>query len=106
MNDISQGMLTPARFMADEKAARAREDQLEVMAEREAAEYFDDCETGDNTEWALYDIDESAESLISVWAILEGREESAEKVALIRAIIRKLMRAAAESHAAQVMSRR
>lgn len=78
--------------------AGAKQDKIE-------AAYFDDAERGISQEWALYDIAASAESLIAMWGILEGREESGEKVAFIREIIRKLMRAAAEHHAEQVMGR-
>lgn len=99
-------MQNPARFFADEKGAKAREDRLEEMAEREAAEYFDDCETGDNTEWAHYNIDESVDALQAIWRVLEMDEEPLERVALAREICRGVMRHAAISHGSQVVANR
>lgn len=95
-----------ARFMADEKAAKVREELLEVACEREAAEYFDDCETGDNTEWQQYDQDESCDALLAIWRVLNMKEEPLERVALAREICLGVMRHAANSHGGQVVANR
>lgn len=99
MNDM-------ARFMADSVGDRLRAEMHEKLAEREAAEYFDGCETGDNTEWAQYDQDESADALQAIWNVLNMKEEPLERVALAREICRGVMRHAANCHAEQVTARR
>lgn len=99
MNEMSQ-------FMASEKQARAREDEIEVMAERESFEYFDSCERGDCDEWAQYDTDESADALQAIWRVLNMKEEPRERVALAREICRGVMRSAANHHSNQVTARR
>lgn len=102
MND----MQNPAQFFADEKAARVREELLEVACEREAVEYFDSCERGDCDEWAQYDTDESADALQAIWRVLNMKEEPLERVALAREICRGVMRNAANSHGGQVIANR
>lgn len=91
-----------AQFMASEKQAKELEERLEAIAEREAAEYLDDCETGDNTEWAQYDDYVSAVALQAIWLALNAKEDPMERVALARDVCRGVMIYAANSHAAQV----
>ena len=98
--------MSMSQFMADMKDAMGRQVALEVEAEREADRYFDDCETGDNTEWATYDVDESADAVLAIWRVLNLYEASAERVALAREICTGLMRKVANHHANQVTSRR
>lgn len=100
MND----MQNPAQFFADEKAARIREDLLEAACEREAAEYFDDCECGTNDEWAHYDQDETADAMQAIWNVLNMKDEPLERVALAREICRGVMRNAANHHGGQVVA--
>lgn len=97
MNNMSQ-------FMADEKSAKVREELLEVACEREAAEYFDSCETGDCDEWAQYDTDESANALQAIWRVLNMKDEPLERVALAREICRGVMLNAANSNGRQVIA--
>ena len=95
-----------AKFMGDENAAKWRELELEYEEEKEAARYFDACELGDNTEWATYDVDESADAVLAIWRVLHLPECAVERVALAREICVNLMRHAANHHANQVTSRR
>mgnify|MGYP001559889167 CR=1 FL=1 len=95
-----------AKFMASAKQAKARDEQLECMAEREADEYFDSSERGENTEWAQYDTDESADALQAIWNVLNRKEEPLERVALAREICRGVMRHAANIHGGQVVANR
>ena len=99
-------MENPAQFFADEKAAKVREELLEIACEREAAGYFDDCERGENTEWPHYDTDESADALQAIWNILSMKDEPLERVALAREICRGVMRNAANHHGGQVVANR
>lgn len=99
-------MRNPAQFFTDEKAAKVREELLEIACEREAAEYFDDCERGENTEWSHYDTDESADALQAIWNILSMKEDPLERVALAKEICRGVMRNAANSHGGQVVANR
>ena len=98
--------MSMSQFMADEKSAKQREVMMEEAAEFEAARYFDDCETGDNTEWATYDVDASADAVLAIWRVLNQPECSTERVALAKEICTGLMYMAANHHANQVTSRR
>ena len=100
MND----MQNPAQFFADEKAAKVRESLLEQAAARESAACLDDYETGDNVEWAEYDLDATAEAMHKVYAVLTATGDPSGRIGDAKEIIVALMTKAANHHGSQVIA--
>lgn len=88
----------------DAKEIAATEREAEIKAE--AADYLDEAERGINHDYLLWDEEMNQHALMEIWEVLESKECPAEKVALCRHEIRKLMRNAADCHAECVANNR